>query len=86
MHMCFGEFLPFLDLINYCYRSNFHFYYFCQNKYGEEMVRHHREGFNWREADMNGESLINFILIMCLCNAMIYSYVIHVACIPCLMV
>jgi hypothetical protein len=28
---------------------------------------------------MDGESLIDFILIMCLCNAMIYSYVIHVA-------
>jgi hypothetical protein len=38
------------------------------------------------ERAMNGESLINFILIMCLCNAMIYSYIIHVAGIPCLMV
>jgi hypothetical protein len=33
--------------------SNFHFYYFCQNKYGEEMVRRHGEGFNWREADID---------------------------------
>jgi hypothetical protein len=38
-----------------------------------------------REKAMDGESLIDFILIMCLCNAMIYSYVIHVAGIPCLM-
>jgi hypothetical protein len=39
------------------------------------------------ERAMDGESLIDFILIMCLCNAaMIYSYVIHVAGIPCIMV
>jgi hypothetical protein len=64
------------------------------------MVRCHGEGFNWREADidpmavyasgggksMDGESLINFILILCLYNAMIYSYVIHITGIPCLMV
>jgi hypothetical protein len=37
------------------------------------------------ERAMDGESLIDFILILCLCNAMIYSYVIHVAGIPCLM-
>jgi hypothetical protein len=37
------------------------------------------------ERAMDDESLISFILIMCLCNAMIYSYVIHVAGIPCLM-
>jgi hypothetical protein len=30
-----------------------HFYCFCQNKYGEEMVRRHGEGFNWREADID---------------------------------
>jgi hypothetical protein len=36
------------------------------------------------ERAMDGESLIDFILILCLCNAMIYSYVIHVAGIPCL--
>jgi hypothetical protein len=34
---------------------------------------------------MDGESLIDFILFLCLCNTMIYSYVIHVAGIPCLM-
>jgi hypothetical protein len=34
---------------------------------------------------MDGESLIDFILILCLCNAMIYSYVIHVVGIPCIM-
>jgi hypothetical protein len=98
-HRCFGELLPFLDLINNCSLFNFHFYYFCQNKYGEEMVRGHGEGFNWREADidrwlcmlsegeraMDGESLIDFIIILCLHNAMIYSYVIHVAGIPFLM-
>jgi hypothetical protein len=63
------------------------------------MVQHHGEGFNWRKVDidpmamyasegeraMGSESLINFILILCLCNAMIYSYVIHVVGIPCLM-
>jgi hypothetical protein len=38
------------------------------------------------ERAMDGESLINFIRILCLCDAMIYSYVIHVAGIPCLMV
>jgi hypothetical protein len=38
------------------------------------------------ERAMDGESLIDFILILCLCNAMIYSYVIHVARILCLMV
>jgi hypothetical protein len=37
------------------------------------------------ERAMDGESLIDFILILCLYNAMIYSYVIHVAGIPCLM-
>jgi hypothetical protein len=37
------------------------------------------------ERVMDGESLIDFILILCLCNAMIYSYIIHVAVIPCLM-
>jgi hypothetical protein len=37
------------------------------------------------ERAMDSESLIGFILIMCLYNAMIYSYVIHVAGIPCLM-
>jgi hypothetical protein len=52
-HRCFGEFLPFLDLINSCSLSNFHFYYICQNKYGEEMVRCHGEGFNWWEADID---------------------------------
>jgi hypothetical protein len=39
-----------------------------------------------RERAMDSESLINFILILCLYNAMIYSYVIHVVGIPCLMV
>jgi hypothetical protein len=38
------------------------------------------------ERAMDGESLINFILILCLCNAMIYSYVILVTGISCLMV
>jgi hypothetical protein len=38
------------------------------------------------ERAMYDESLINFILILCLCNAMIYSYVIHVVGIPCLLV
>jgi hypothetical protein len=38
------------------------------------------------ERAMDGESLINFIPIRCLCNAMIYSYVIHVVGIPRLMV
>jgi hypothetical protein len=37
------------------------------------------------ERAMDGESLIDFILILCLYNGMIYSYVIHVAGIPCLM-
>jgi hypothetical protein len=37
------------------------------------------------ERAMDGESLIDFILILCLYNAMIYSYVIHIAGIPCLM-
>jgi hypothetical protein len=37
------------------------------------------------ERAMDGESLIDFILITCLSNAMIYSYVIHVAGILCLM-
>jgi hypothetical protein len=99
-HRCFGEFLPFLDLINSCSLSNFYFYYFYQNKYGEEVVRHHGEGSTserqtstwWLcmlaegEIAMDGESLINFILILCLCNAMIYSYIIHVVGISCLMV
>jgi hypothetical protein len=26
---------------------------FCQNKYGEEMVRLHGEGVNWREQELN---------------------------------
>jgi hypothetical protein len=52
-HICFGGFLPFLYLIHNCSLSNLHFYYFCQNKYGEEMVRRHGEGFNWREADID---------------------------------
>jgi hypothetical protein len=56
-HRCFGEFLPFLDLINNYSLPNFHFYYFCQNKYGEEMVRCHGEGFNWREADIDPMAL-----------------------------
>jgi hypothetical protein len=37
------------------------------------------------ERAMDGESLIDFILILCLYNALIYSYVIHVVGIPCLM-
>jgi hypothetical protein len=37
------------------------------------------------ERAMDGESLIDFVLILCLCNAMIYSYVIYVTGIPCLM-
>jgi hypothetical protein len=99
-HKCFGEFLPFFDLINNCSLLNFYFYYFYQNKYGEEVVRRHGEGstgerqtsIRWLctlaegERTMDGESLINFILIMCLCNAMIYSYVIHIVGISCLMV
>jgi hypothetical protein len=52
-HRCLGEFLPFLDLIHSCSLSNLHFYYFCQNKYGEEMVQRHGVGFNWREADID---------------------------------
>jgi hypothetical protein len=43
---------PFLDLIHNSL-SNLHFYYFYQNKYGEEMVRRHGKGFNWREADID---------------------------------
>jgi hypothetical protein len=43
---------PFLDLIHSSL-SNLHFYYFYQNKYGEEMVRRHGKGFNWREADID---------------------------------
>jgi hypothetical protein len=51
-HRCFGGFLQFLDLIHSSL-SNLRFYCFCQNKYGEEIVRHHGEGFNWREADID---------------------------------
>jgi hypothetical protein len=51
-HICFGGFLPFLDLIHISL-SNLHFFCFCQNKYGEEMVRRHGEGFNWREVDID---------------------------------
>jgi hypothetical protein len=62
------------------------------------MVRRHGEGFNWREADIDsmvvytsrggkshGRQVTDFNLILCLCNVMIYSYVIHVADITCLM-
>jgi hypothetical protein len=62
------------------------------------MVRRHGEGFNKREADIelmalyasgggksHGQRVTNFILILCLCNVMIYSYVIHVVGIPCLL-
>jgi hypothetical protein len=51
-HRCFGGFLPFVDLIHISL-SNLHFYCFYQNRYDEEMVRHHGEGFNWREADID---------------------------------
>jgi hypothetical protein len=97
-YICFGGFLPFLDLIHSCSLSNLHFYCFCQNKYGEEIVRRHAEGFNWRETDIDpmamyasgggkihGRRVTDFSLIMCLCNVMIYSYIIYVAGIPCLM-
>jgi hypothetical protein len=52
-HRCFSEFLPFLDLISCCSLSNLCFYYFCHNKYGEEMVRRHGEGFNCLEAEID---------------------------------
>jgi hypothetical protein len=42
-HKCFGELLPFLDILHYCSLSNLHFYYFCQNQYVKEMVRLHGE-------------------------------------------
>jgi hypothetical protein len=30
-----------------------HLYYFYQNKYGQEMVRLHGEGVNWRQQDID---------------------------------
>jgi hypothetical protein len=35
------------------------------------------------ERATDGEPMVPLILIICLCNVMIYSYVIHVAGIPC---
>jgi uncharacterized protein YqhQ len=59
------------------------------------MVRLHREGVNWMEQDFDlmalyasiggkshGRCVDGFILIICLCNVVIYSYVIHVTGIP----
>jgi hypothetical protein len=59
------------------------------------MARLHGEGVNWREQDIDlmtlytsgggkshGRCIDVFILIICLCNVMMYSYVIHVAGIP----
>jgi hypothetical protein len=34
-----------------------HFYCFCQKKYGEEMVRLHGEGVNWREQELDPMAL-----------------------------
>jgi hypothetical protein len=44
----FGEFSPFLDVLHRCSLSILYFCCFCQNKYGEEMVRLYGEGVNWR--------------------------------------
>jgi hypothetical protein len=62
------------------------------------MVRPHVEGLNWREVNINpmavytsgegkihGRRVTDFILILCLCNVMIYSYLIYVAGVPYLM-
>jgi hypothetical protein len=60
------------------------------------MVRLHEEGVNWREQELDpmalyasgggkshGRCVDGFILIICLCNIVIFSYVIHAAGIPC---
>jgi hypothetical protein len=56
-HICFGELSPFLDALHRCSLSNLHFCCFCQNKYGEEMVRLHGEGVNWREQELDPMAL-----------------------------
>jgi hypothetical protein len=56
-HRCFGEFSPFLDGLHRCSLSNLHFCCFCQNKYGEEMVRLHGEGVNWRQQEIDTMAL-----------------------------
>jgi hypothetical protein len=55
--LCFGELLSFLDILHHCSLSNLYFCYFCQNQYGQEMVRLHREGVNWRNVDVNPMAL-----------------------------
>jgi hypothetical protein len=68
-----------------------HFCCFCQNKYGQEMVRLYGEGVNWRQQDIDPMALYAYgggkshgrrvdgsILILCLYNVVIYSYIIHV--------
>jgi hypothetical protein len=60
------------------------------------MVRLHGEGVNWREQELDlmalytsggGKSHVRcvdgFILILCPCNVVKYSYIIHVVGIPC---
>jgi hypothetical protein len=56
-HRCFGEFSPFLDGLHHCSLSNLHFCCFCQNKYGEVMVRLHGEGVNWRQQEIDTMAL-----------------------------
>jgi hypothetical protein len=52
-HGSFGELLLFLDILHHCSLSNLHFCCFCQNQYGQEMVRRHGGQVDWRKADIN---------------------------------
>jgi hypothetical protein len=75
--------------------SKLHLCCFCQNKYGEEMMRLHRERVNWRQQDIDpmtlyasgggkshGRLVDSSILIIYLYNVVIYYCVIHVECMP----
>jgi hypothetical protein len=57
-HGCFGELSPFFDVLHRCSLSNQHFYCFCQNNYGEEIVRLHGEGGQLETARHRPDGLV----------------------------
>jgi uncharacterized membrane protein len=74
------------------------FVVFARINMAEKIVRLYGEEVDWRKADVDlialyangggkshGRQTDGSILILCLCNVMIYSYVIHIVGMPCLM-
>jgi hypothetical protein len=95
---CTQIWMRWINILHNCSLSNVHFCYFCQNQYGQEMVRRHREQIDWRKTYVDPMALYasegekshrwwvdDSILILCLYNIVLYSYVIHVSGMPCSM-